>query len=73
MYIVQSGIKQVLNMRWYKSVDDDKYYLEQFVRTIEYMMNDDPNCPLIARRMEIPKDEWVRVPYILEGVGEVTP
>lgn len=73
MYKTEKKTRQVLDLRWYKSVDDGKFYLEQLIKTSEYIYNDDPHCPQDLKLTEVSEEKWERIPYILEGIGEVTP
>ena len=65
MYKMDKETKIVIDLRWYKSLGDDKFNLEKLVRTTTYIFNDDPNCPKDLRIVESYEDDWEHVPYIV--------
>ena len=65
MYKLDKKTKEIIDIRWYKKIDDSEFHLEKLVRTSEYIYNDDPNCPENLKIVAVPKDEWESVAHIV--------
>jgi hypothetical protein len=65
MYKTDKVTKDIVDVRWCKSLGDDNFHLEKLVRTTEYIFNDDPHCPEHLKLTPIPKAAWENVIYEL--------